>query len=88
MGATDRSALSQLSTDDQTVSEVIDSLDLSGVPIRERGCSLHRNKSSLRVTIMADAWQDQDIRPSDAPAVDQYYFPDTGFLLVDLNTNE
>lgn len=79
------SALSTLSGDDMTVSELVESLDLDGVPIQQRNCSLHQGNGSLRCTVMSEAWQHQGVDPDSPGTVDEYYFPDSGFLILDFN---
>lgn len=65
--------------------DLMDSIDLNRIPIMQPNCSLGKTNNSLRCMIMREAWQDQDIDIDSPGTVDQYYFPQQGFLVIDFN---
>lgn len=80
-----RQALKQLrADDDMSISDVVDGLNLNGVPIKET-FQLHPNRQSLRVAVMKGAWQAEGRDIQNPGKVDQYWFEGTGFVLLDFN---
>jgi hypothetical protein len=87
MATHDRQALKQLETDDDmSVSDVINQLDLHGIPVKDE-FGLHRNRNSLRVTLMKDAWQAAGRSLESPGSVQQYWFENRDMLLIDFNTD-
>lgn len=84
-GARQRKSLTQLGDGDMTAADVVDSLELDGAPIKERFSLIEQN-GSLTMSIMSDAWRDCERSLDDPGRADQYYFPEKGVVLIDLNT--
>jgi len=55
---------------------------------RHQRVSLVRNRTSLRTVIMQEAWQSEGIDPETAGEVEQWYFPDEGLVVIDLEVED
>lgn len=67
-----------------SITDVVAELDLDGVPVKD-SFSLITQQQSLTVTVMKDAWEEQDRSLDEPGSVDQYWFEGTGLVLLDLN---
>jgi len=63
--------------------QILDKNRSTGMPVR-REMTLSKNRYSLYVTIMKEAWEDAGIDPDEPGAVDQYYYPDEGVVVLDM----
>jgi len=54
---------------------------------RKQDVSLVRNRTSLRTVIMQQAWQAEGIDPDEPGEVVQWYYPDAGVILIDLEAD-
>lgn len=52
---------------------------------KQEDMRLLRNRESLRMTIMQQAWRDAGIDIENPGRWKQYYFENSGFVLIDLN---
>lgn len=53
-------------------------------PPKKESLAVINNGTSLRTTIMADAWADAGIDPENPGELDHYYFQAEGVILIDL----
>lgn len=67
----------------KTVSELLEELGPL-TKTQHDEMSLIPQRSSLTMTIMADAWKDANIDLNDPGTADQYYYRDEGVVLIDL----
>lgn len=57
--------------------------ELREVPEKTSRLPMRMNQS-LCVTIMKDAWREEDINLEDPGELDQYWFEEDGFVVIDL----
>lgn len=67
------------------LARLIDIKPTLDIPKYEHSGLQRHNASSLRLTIMEDAWKDAGIDQENPGEVNQYYFEEEGLLVVDLD---
>lgn len=78
------SKLRETAPDDMDIQDVLDELDLDGLPYKD-DVSLVKQRQSLTMTVFADAWRDAGHTLSNPGTVQVYWFEGSDMLLVDLN---
>lgn len=81
-------SLRETSPDTMDLEQLLMTLDLGGIPSKERMSLISRNGSSLSATIQKDAWQAAGIERESAGSVETYSYEKHGLILIDLNSHE
>jgi len=81
------SSIKQACPDSMNIEKLLSSLELDGIPVRQR-VTLTQQNQSLRVTVDSDAWQSAGIDAESAGSIDSYYYRQHGIVLLNLNSHE
>ena len=82
------SSLQQACPDTMSLEQLLEQLDLDGIPTRQRASLVPQGGNSLTVTVQKRAWKEANISIDNAGEIETYHYPKHGLLLLDLNSHE